>query len=158
MEVLPPPRIGGFPPSPNEMIGKSFIDSKTLASDGEVAKVIQFHESGKLSTYDVNLPEMTHSNAIHGIGFYSVRGKLVEMAEYGYDSGIPGYRYFKGTYEINDKGNELKQGQHVAWTLTSTKFKATRNWKTSESINTLARKQKSIASVAPNRQLPLSQN
>lgn len=126
VELLPDPKIKlQFPPATHKLEGKSFVGPPSQASFGKVARVLSFLEDGKIASYDVAVPGETNLNATHGIGFYGVTGNRVEIADYGYDSGIPGYRYFRASFELNERGDRLLG----YWELTPTKFKITRKWR-----------------------------
>lgn len=130
IEILPNPEMGlELDTSSNVLVGKSFIDDGIKTSKGIKATVMQFHTGGKISFYQVHMPSREHSNEVHGIGFYRLAGNQVEIASYAYDSGIPGYRYFRGKYQLDRQHHTLSRDGSVVYRHTPSKYEVTRKWR-----------------------------
>lgn len=129
VEILPDPKFELVSTSSsNVLIGKSFIGPILETSKGKVTRITRFHAGGKFSHITVSFPGLVNLNDSHDIGFYNVQGSYVETATYAYDSGIPGYRYFKGTLLIASNGNELSRDGSTKYRRISTKFPVSRKW------------------------------
>jgi hypothetical protein len=96
VEILPDPKFEIVPTTSSNLLeGKSFIGSIQETSNGKICSIIQFHDNGKLSQITASFPDLVNRNYSHDIGFYKIHDRHVELANYAFDSGIPGYRYFK---------------------------------------------------------------